>query len=237
MRDKIKNKNYFNEQLEYVYSSINRYEGLLSKVIEAHGEYSEGANNGYAILSMFYTQALNLLYSAGKEIQEMKGDFNNFIKYYTLSWSIDNGYIDLIRTLSLGVLLNIDTSEFKNLKKKIINEGLDDYLVNFLLSYIDPSWQFNSNDFYFKGIYEPVKNIIEEDNRYISIELLKVYLEKQWYDIHNECAWYNSHKSKQDTYYGYWAYEAGAIAKILELNDEELKDQQYYPYDLAHFNS
>ncbi|MFR3583138.1 MAG: PoNe immunity protein domain-containing protein [Coprococcus sp.] len=42
--------------------------------------------------------------------------------------------------------------------------------------------------------------------------------------------------SKQNTYYGYWIYEAGAICKILRLDDEELKEQQYYPYDLVHFN-
>lgn len=65
--------------------------------------------------------------------------------------------------------------------------------------------------------------------------MLKKYLAEQWYEIHSECAWYNSHNSKQNTYYGYWAYEAGAISKILKLNDEELKEQQYYPYDLVHF--
>ena len=42
--------------------------------------------------------------------------------------------------------------------------------------------------------------------------------------------------SKQNTYYGYWIYEAGSICKILRLDDEELKEQQYYPYDLVHFN-
>jgi hypothetical protein len=47
-------------------------------------------------------------------------------------------------------------------------------------------------------------------------------------------SWYNSHKSKNDTYCGYWAFETGALVKILGLNDEELKDVPYYPYDLAH---
>ncbi|MDD7379168.1 MAG: DUF1911 domain-containing protein [Lachnospiraceae bacterium] len=36
-------------------------------------------------------------------------------------------------------------------------------------------------------------------------------------------------------YYGYWSFEAGAIAKILNLDDSSLKDVPYYPYDLVHY--
>lgn len=235
MRDKLKNKIYFEKQIEYAYNSIERYENLISKVIDTQGKDSEGANNGYGILTMFYNQAINLDYSIGKEVVQLKKLFKHFIKYYTLVWNIGNGYIDLVRVLSLGILLGIENSEFMGLKKKIISEGLDDYLVNFLINFIDNEWELNSKGFHFKGIYEPIKNIIEEKDQSISADMLKTYLDKEWYEIHSECAWYNSHNSKQDTYYGYWAYEAGAIAKILHLNDEELKEQQYYPYDLVHF--
>ena len=34
-----------------------------------------------------------------------------------------------------------------------------------------------------------------------------------------------------------WSFEAGAIAKILNLDDECLKGAKYYPYDLAHFKA
>ena len=43
------------------------------------------------------------------------------------------------------------------------------------------------------------------------------------------------HKSDRDLYYGYWSFDAGAIAKILELDDTALKDVSYYPYDLVHY--
>lgn len=235
MRDKIKNKDYFNKQIEYAYNSIERYESLLNKVINTQGKDSEGAINGYGILTMFYNQMLNLSYSAGKEIAQIKNEFEQFIKYYSLTWDISNGYIDLIRVLSLGILLNINKNEFEDLQKKIINEGLNDYLVNYFMYFIDSTWKMKSNQFHFKGIYEPVRDIIEQKDKSISAIMLKDYLEKRWYEIHNECAWYNSHKSKQDTYYGYWAYEAGAIAKILNIEDSFLKDEPYYPYDLVHF--
>lgn len=44
-------------------------------------------------------------------------------------------------------------------------------------------------------------------------------------------------KSKFDTYSGYWSYESGAIAKVLQLDDEVLKNVPYYPYDLVHYNN
>ena len=49
-----------------------------------------------------------------------------------------------------------------------------------------------------------------------------------------DAAWHNSHKSKQDVYYGYWSYEAGAIVKCMGLDGSLLKDEKYYSYDLVH---
>lgn len=65
-----------------------------------------------------------------------------------------------------------------------------------------------------------------------AVERLKDYLDNQWYGIHKECAWYGSHKT--ELYYGYWSFEAGAVVKILGLDDAALRDQKYYPYDLVH---
>ena len=44
-------------------------------------------------------------------------------------------------------------------------------------------------------------------------------------------------RAKEKLYYGYWSFEAGAIAKILNLDDSNLKDVPYYPYDLVHYKS
>lgn len=71
------------------------------------------------------------------------------------------------------------------------------------MTFIDSTREMKSNQFHLKGINEPVRDIIEQKDKSISAIMLKDYLEKQWYVIHNECAWYNSHKSRQDTYYGY----------------------------------
>lgn len=38
-------------------------------------------------------------------------------------------------------------------------------------------------------------------------------------------------------YSGYWSFESGAVVKILGLDDNELEDVKYYPYDLVHFKT
>lgn len=200
MRDRVKNRAFFESSLSFTNESINDFENIMPQVVGNQGEESQGAKNGYNALVMYYTKKVNLLYS-------------------------------------LGALLKIESSNsnLKILENKIRDAGLNDYLVNYLITFIDSDWELNSNDFYFKGIYEPLKDIINENDKHMSKNMLKKYLENQWYELHNECAWYNSHDSKQGAYYGYWAYEAGAIAKILQLEDKELREQQYYPYDLVHF--
>ena len=147
---------------------------------------------------------------------------------------MEYGYIELVRILSLGVLLRIDKKQIELLETKIRQEKLNDYFVNFLLKAIDKEWDMTTQKFVFPNLYESVKPIIEAEDAQESLFLLKDYLENKWYQIHSETAWHNSHLSKQNTYYGYWAYEAGAVAKILDLDDEALKEQRYYPFDLVH---
>ena len=65
--------------------------------------------------------------------------------------------------------------------------------------------------------------------------LLAKYLKENWYN--EKCDCYEVHKSSQNIYYGYWSFEAGAIAKILNFDDSNLKDMPYYPYDLVHYKS
>ena len=148
-------------------------------------------------------------------------------------WNRKYGYIELIKVLSLAVLFKVDKSDIFELEKKIISERFDDYLVNFWIKKIDSTWERKEETFEFK-VYDCLKQILEKD-REMACEELKEYLLENWYEIHRECAWYDSHKSNQKVYYGYWSFEAGAIAKILNLDDSSLKDVPYYPYDLVHY--
>ena len=62
---------------------------------------------------------------------------------------------------------------------------------------------------------------------------LKQILKKGWYNSRREN--YDSHNRSDYTYCGYWSFEAGAIVKLLGIDDTILKDMKYYPYDLVHY--
>ena len=79
-------------------------------------------------------------------------------------------------------------------------------------------------------IFQIMKELVKERDK---SDLLEKYLKEDWYNKEYEC--YGAHKSSQNIYYGYWSFEAGAIAKILNLDDSNLKNVQYYPYDLVHY--
>ncbi|MFV0381508.1 MAG: PoNe immunity protein domain-containing protein [Breznakia sp.] len=111
-------------------------------------------------------------------------------------------------------------------------EDINDYAIDFLVHSIDSSWKVRDNNIKYPIRYAMLKDIINSKG---TTQIVKGHLDR-WYKLHEDSAWYDSHKSKENIYTGYWSYEAGAIVKILNLNDEELKQQQYYPYDLVHFN-
>ena len=110
---------------------------------------------------------------------------------------------------------------------------IDDWAAYVDLKSDGQAYLYQGVEFEFK-VYECLKQILDNDE-IIACEALKEYLQEKWYEIHRECAWYDSHKSSKNDYYGYWSFEAGAIAKILNLDDSSLKDVAYYPYDLVHY--
>lgn len=234
MRDKLKKEEFFRKSLLFTDECISQFEKTLSEIMKQDGANSQRVINGYNALLVYYIKKVNLEYSLGVEISKIKESYERLLTYYSRVWNVEQGYIELVRILSLDVLLQIEKSQIEPLENKIRQEKFNDYFVNFLLKAIDKEWEMTTQKFVFPNLYEDIKLIIEAKDMQERLFLLKDYLENQWYQIHSETAWHNSHLSKQDTYYGYWAYEAGAIAKILDLEDGDLKGQRYYPFDLVH---
>lgn len=233
MRDRIKDEHYFNSLIQKEKESIIMFEDAVKKTTLEKGELDRGTRNGYNILINSYEKEINLLYSLGEDLATIEEVYKKLLLYYSKMWDRKYGYIELIKVLSLAVLFEVDRSDIFELEKKLISEKFDDYLVNFLIQKIDSTWERKGEEFEFK-VYDCLKQILEKD-REIACEELKEYLLEKWYEIHRECAWYDSHKSNKNVYCGYWSFEAGAIAKILNLDDSSLKDVPYYPYDLVHY--
>ena len=160
MCDKLKKEEFFRKSLLFTDECISEFEKILPEIMKQDGTKSQRVINGCNALMVYYIKKVNLEYSLGEEISKVKESYERLLIYYSQAWSMGQGYIELIRILSLGVLLRIDKSQMKTLENKIRQENLNDYFVNFLLKAIDKEWEMTTQKFVFPNLYESVKSII-----------------------------------------------------------------------------
>lgn len=184
-----------------------------------------------------YQEDLSIaMYSAGYPTEQFKKEFFKEIDSFLLSWKSSYGYVQMIRFLSIGIMLNIDKGIADKIIQMIRKDNPADFLIDTLISFYDKNWKIHHN-FTFPKPYIFTKEVVElaKQDKLKALFKLKYYLDNLWYKGHKDCGWYNMHKINKANHIGYWSFESGALVKILGLDDSILKDQQYYPYDLVHY--
>ena len=142
-------------------------------------------------------------------------------------------YDQIIWILSLGILCEISDDDFKRIVAVLKRDNAKDRLIKTLVNYRLPN-EFEGSSYIQKSPYADLDMLVTGQNK--STSFIKNYLDKKWYQGHDDAPWYDSHKrTKVNTYFGYWAWEAGALAKIFKINDKDLEKQKYYPYRAVHW--
>lgn len=212
MRDNLKNINYFRKYMSELEKDINN---------ESDFEY----------LSTLLFQKVIAKYSIGEGVNLLINDYNDTVNMFIKSFDCESvSYNSLLNIISLSIIFNT-----KNIKKleSLIKESdkFNDYIIQFLIS---------SNNYEIYNVkwekYLPLKSIIEnyKNNKKEAEKEMKLYLDK-WYLNNKNAYWYEAHKSKAKIYFGYWCLEAAALTYILDLDDSEYLDNQYYPKDLVKY--
>lgn len=171
-------------------------------------------------------------YSLGVPINELKTDFKDLIKHSDECTYWLDGYFVPISIISLGVLLN-DAQSLSYIKKRFQQTGEKKWLFDFLLNngekpnYLPTEGPFRRLKFYLR-LCDALKN--DKD----ATSAISDYL-SDWYRCQSYEYWYGNDKSDCDTYFGYWSFEAGALAAILGVDPERLKDKKYFPKDLVDY--
>lgn len=220
MRDTRKNKEYFDQYIEYQNARIAR---SLEKLETADGVKRQ------RILMSLVTYEIDLLkaeFSAGASKNEIKkllvdaidiiSDYNNFT------------YNDLVILLSLSIMVS-EQSKISILINSQLNKIKSDRLLNCLSSYIKTKKIIWDDDLQLSGSYSKLNDVFNENSQSNQTVKLYEYL-NSYYDSQNDSYWYNTHTSSNDTYTGYWSFESGAISIMLKLNTSMLKKSEYYPY-------
>ncbi|HDR6816414.1 TPA: DUF1911 domain-containing protein, partial [Bacillus thuringiensis] len=106
-----------------------------------------------------------------------------------------------------------------------------------LLCASDIGYTKMTNVYFKENPYAKTREIIElaQADKKEASKRLQTYMEKEWFKGHYDYEWKNAHK--EPGYVGCWSFETAALAKILELDDTCLKDNNHYPYDLAHYKN
>ena len=260
LRDKLNSLEGYREIINLNTEFIKERLEKIEKLIKAEKEGKQLFNKpNLEVLKLtestivnYYIDLLKAEYSIGFGKQEVSDLYQDYLNFFILTgeaksskdflygenptpyYSTDQ-YDILLFTFSLAILLNINDKDFKKLVKvrDIVHEPdkLLDFMINNKLGGRATSAEMNANE------YKSYSTIIDIaiNNKEEGIQALKQYLLKQWFKDYKRMGWSESHKSKHNIHSGYWSFESGALVKILDLDDTILKDQQYYPYDMVHW--
>lgn len=108
-----------------------------------------------------------------------------------------------------------------------------DVLYEELLDYDLPD-RHETDRIHFPEPYRALVDAMYEDTDAESVDDLQKFL-LAWYPAMRNSGWHDTHLRITDTdgaYFGYWAFEAGAMAYLLELDDSEITHMAY-PKDLV----
>lgn len=225
MRDNLKDIEYFNNFINEDLARVNKFSDKLK-----NGEVK--VDRILPVKSKVHDLKLGIMiakYSKGDEISSLEKEYLKLVDDWEEIWEPEY-YNKNLNMISLAVLFKIDIVRVKKIKSMLRKSDVNDWLFDFLLDSLDGEQTEENKEMIFPDAFSTLRKIVFEENKK---ELLKKYLSDQWYN--EECGCYEAHKSKQNIYYGYWSFEAGAIAKIMNIEDSSLKNEPYYPYDFVHY--
>lgn len=210
------------QELDQLNQGINPYKRPIEEVIRLTKED----------ISIYQEKKMIATYTAGYPIEDFKEEYINFVNSLLPVWQSNSAYLQMIRALSIGILLDIEEGIFDRLVDLVKKDDPEDYLIDYLIQSRHPKWTIRIN-YNFPRPYGFTRKIIEEDNSNQALKLLKEYVTKKWYPGHRDTSWYDLHKENIDNYYGYWSFESGALCKLKGLDYKELEGLPYFPYDLV----
>lgn len=234
MRDTLNTENNYHEL-------ILKKEGFIKEDIAEYLDNQdwdvERVRDQFSTICMYSYQILISKYSLGLKVSDIQNDYKKTVSFMEKGWESVSGYVEMVWMLSIGIMLNVEDEEFSKLTELVRRDQLDDYLINFLIAAKKPDWELHSKNFRFPKPYKALEEVIElsASTSGKAVERLKKYLQKEWYPGHKDSGWHDDHKSKWGVHFGYWSFESGALVKLLGLDDTEIKDMNYYPYDMVHY--
>ena len=237
MRDKAKDEMYFSERFNEDSENLKEILDDFHNDIEI-GEHPEKFNIRVYKYQIFIEAFYKFYsgYSLGLDINELIPEIKLMIQnLIETRKERDSNYEDMEYILHFILLFN--QTEFLDDFKKLLEKSEDrDFYLDSVMQCLDSSWQISTEKILWPKEIKPLCEVIQlsKTAQNAAVQRLKKYLDKEWFKTLTEGLITNRQLEK-GRYRGYWCIEAAALVKALELDDRELKDCKYYPYDMAHF--
>jgi hypothetical protein len=200
-------------------------------------------------------EMLSLDYTAGQPIEKLREQFGAVVQAYEeaahfnrvhenepamplFDFEYKDDYVRVVALLSLAILLHREDlipavhSLFKGGGPDERDALVEDFLGRYLPGrpYLETSYQQVPYGILLDATAETPMEEKQED--------IGLFL-KAWYLGMKGTGWYNSHKNQSPRgaggYFGYWAFEAAAIAYLYDVDDASFREHLVYPKDLADF--
>ena len=236
IRDKLKKRKDFEKVLKIRLAEIDRYKEILT------------TGQGDELYSCYMIaddsmDVIQIRYSMDGGLKELQKIYMDSFDYFLRDNSCDGAiYDDVLYRISLGILLNIPDENFMQLVDYVQRmdeeakpaDWTPDLLLWFLLNsrLKANEKRTHAQKLAFPRLYKGLYKVIQAADSETAQKALKDYIGK-WYNLNKDAPWYNNHL--KSTYRGYWAWEVAAVAKVMHIDDTDLKDNPYYPYDMVHW--
>lgn len=245
MRDFLCDETELKEMLEYyqkgIDGSINEIHVLEEDIKSGFQRYPSPPEiiieNHQGSLCYDSRELFMAEYTYGKECRDIEEDYRKACKY-ALQVGYENfGYVNMLHYITVGFLFEISKEEMQKLVDLIDDAKVDDLLFDYFVNAYGLERKIKSTKFQQKKPYFKVLEIVEtaKTDKKAASKMLEAYVKKEWLKGHAAYGWTTFHK--EPGYCGLWSFESGALAKILKLDDESIKDNNHYPYDLVHYKN
>ena len=193
-----------------------------------------------------------LLYSGGEEISGFRAQLPALISSFeaflndpeaeidVIDLAIQDYYVEALWLLSLTKLLGFD-NEIQRVAGFYLldetNSGADELFEALLAKLGLPSSE--AEGLIHEDPYQHLLDAIKAEPG-ARPQHMQLFL-KHWYKGMKDCGWWGSHVRRPGTtvldtgFFGYWAFEAGLVTYLWDIDDSSYREMQYYPKDLVDY--
>lgn len=229
-------ESYYKSELENTNERIKKFQSKFNEV--------KSLSTYYIVVAKLTLEKIHMEYMLGSSKESLKilaAEYTDLMRRYSEIPEERLSYNQVVNTLTLALLFDIQNVDF--VQGKMIEEKYVDAVCDLLRNKVFSHTVLNTKTFYlqengyfsdeFRKSEKGLLLVINENEPKVRNELFLTYLNTTKDKYHKKMMkYYDKLTENRYTYVGSYDFVLTAVAKILEIDKELLKDNKYIAYDL-----